>query len=570
MTAIDTKYTQLGGNNSFLGAPIIEERVCPDGVGHYRHYQYGSIYWHPNTGAHEIHGSIRQRWSQLGWETSFLGYPLCDETVTPDGVGRFNHFQGGAIYWHPNIGAFEIHGAIKDRWAELGWERGFLGYPTTDETPTPDGRGRFNHFQGGSIYWHPDTGAFEVHGEIRRRWAELGWERSFLGYPITNETATPDGVGRYNHFQNGSIYWHPNTGAHEVHGAIRYLWSVNNWEQRIGYPTTDETPMNPADNGRYNNFEHGSICWAPKLESWYDFTGAGEGRFAGTATVFLHTNFAGTSQPFSLSNGSPIVFMSDLERAQLHDQVSSIRIRGFKETCSVYFYENSDFSGKYLKVTGRTNGAQVDVSSVGSQMNDKISSILAVQHGRASALITPAKLVEMASSEIGQISMDGLEWTNAPEIKMVPGERSIRIRLKGVIEETWPDSDVQIDIYFRPYVAGDKKVKVGFNRWYAEVGGSFAGYANSTILRKIREYFDANATNLENMINHAFDNQLSNLNQVPELFRNDINIRRVNILPEGLEIVLADSEVGANILRLGNVSGISFDRPQGAVVNGQV
>ena len=74
-------------------------------------------------------------------------------------VGRFNHFQGGSIYWHPDTGAHEVHGAIRDKWEELGWERSALGYPTTDERPMPDGVGRFSDFQGGSIHWHPDTGA---------------------------------------------------------------------------------------------------------------------------------------------------------------------------------------------------------------------------------------------------------------------------------------------------------------------------------------------------------------------------------------------------------------------------
>ena len=52
MSAISNKYNQLGGSNSFLGNPKTNERECPDGVGRYRHYDYGSIYWHPDTGAH--------------------------------------------------------------------------------------------------------------------------------------------------------------------------------------------------------------------------------------------------------------------------------------------------------------------------------------------------------------------------------------------------------------------------------------------------------------------------------------------------------------------------------------
>ena len=38
---ISEKYAQLSG---LLGLPISPENVAPDGVGHYRHYQRGSIY----------------------------------------------------------------------------------------------------------------------------------------------------------------------------------------------------------------------------------------------------------------------------------------------------------------------------------------------------------------------------------------------------------------------------------------------------------------------------------------------------------------------------------------------
>ena len=153
MTAIDDKYTALGGPRGWLGSPAGPESTAPDGVGRFRHYTGGSIYWSPPTGAHEVHGAIRGLWSELGWERSFLGYPVTDESTTPDGVGRYSHFQGGSIYWTPTTGAHEVHGAIRGLWSQLGWERSFLGYPLTNETATPDGSGRYNHFQGGSIYW---------------------------------------------------------------------------------------------------------------------------------------------------------------------------------------------------------------------------------------------------------------------------------------------------------------------------------------------------------------------------------------------------------------------------------
>ena len=225
MSAIDEKYAALGGSSGFLGQPTTLEQDCPDHHGRYRHFQGGSIYWTPETSAHEVHGLIRGKWAALGWERSFLGYPLTDETSTPDRRGRYNHFQGGSIYWTPETAAHEVHGLIRGKWAALGWERSFLGYPLTDETPTPDRVGRFNHFQGGSIYWTPQTNANEVHGAIRDKWAALGWERSFLGYPVTDELGTP-GVGRFSRFQQGAIYWTPFTGPQETHSPA-YVISLD-------------------------------------------------------------------------------------------------------------------------------------------------------------------------------------------------------------------------------------------------------------------------------------------------------------------------------------------------------
>lgn len=214
---ITIKYLALGGSGGFLGAPVTAILTCPDGVGKFQHYvNGGSIYYTPATGAHEVHGAIRGRWQSLSWERGLLRYPITDETKTPDGIGRFNHFQGGSIYWSPSSGAFEVHGEIRNKYASLGWEKSFLGYPITNETTTPDGFGRFNHFQGGSIYWSPGTGAHEVHGAIRAFWSSIGWERSALGYPVSDEQIVFASIARISHFQHGSIYWSPTAGARQL------------------------------------------------------------------------------------------------------------------------------------------------------------------------------------------------------------------------------------------------------------------------------------------------------------------------------------------------------------------
>jgi len=151
---------------------------------------------------------------------------------------------------------------IDDKYSQLGGAQSFLGQPTTPEWPTPNGAGSFRHYQGGSIYWkYAFPTAYEVHGAIRDRWSGLGWENSFLGFPVTDELPTPDTRGRFNHFENGSIYWTPQTGAQEVGGAIRNAWAGSGWEQGpLGYPVAAPTQMQPSTNPTtFQDFERGSV-----------------------------------------------------------------------------------------------------------------------------------------------------------------------------------------------------------------------------------------------------------------------------------------------------------------------
>ena len=117
---------------------------------------------------------------------------------------------------------YAVDGAIRATWLRLGGPTGLLGLPTTDRTPTPDGRGQFHHFEHGSIYWTPGWGAYAVYGLIRQRWAELGWERSALGFPVSDELPLPNSNGgRYSLFEHGIITWAPGQ-AQAVVGAHHY------------------------------------------------------------------------------------------------------------------------------------------------------------------------------------------------------------------------------------------------------------------------------------------------------------------------------------------------------------
>lgn len=89
----------------------------------------------------------------MGGTSSILGYPTTNEQTTPDGMGRYNHFQKGSIYWTPATGAHEVYGPVRARWAELRWERGLLGYPTATPHEETRNRNRFfvAEFQGGKV-----------------------------------------------------------------------------------------------------------------------------------------------------------------------------------------------------------------------------------------------------------------------------------------------------------------------------------------------------------------------------------------------------------------------------------
>jgi hypothetical protein len=202
----------LGGTQkSGLGFVVSGEYAAANG-GVAQDFSNGTIYWSPATGAWMVKGRIWAHYKAIGGPGGVLGYPITDENTTPDGGGRYNHFiNTGSIYWTLNTDAWSIHGAIQNKWAALGWERSPLGYPITDENTTPDGAGHYNHFiNDGSIYWTQGTGAWSIHGAIKDKWASMGWERGWLGYPMSDEFGVTG--GRRNNFQHGWIIFYFSSG----------------------------------------------------------------------------------------------------------------------------------------------------------------------------------------------------------------------------------------------------------------------------------------------------------------------------------------------------------------------
>ncbi len=217
----------------------------------------GQVFWSQATSAHPVAGAIGGTYQATVGPGGPLGLPVSDERAAPDGHGRFQAFRGGVIYWTPQTGAQVVRGAILDQWGKQGFERGPAGYPTGAESKTPNRDGVVQGFQNGPIYFSEKSGAHRIQGLILGKYAQLGFENSWLGFPVAEEQPLA-GLGRMSRFEGGNIYWSPLSGAWAVRGGpIMDAWGRQGFEGgRLGYPISDEFPV---PGGVQQNFQTGFI-----------------------------------------------------------------------------------------------------------------------------------------------------------------------------------------------------------------------------------------------------------------------------------------------------------------------
>jgi len=147
-------YRRLGGLESY-GWPVSDEIDL--GYARRQEFNKGTIYWSKETGAHEVHGSIRD------WILEYLdeGYPITDiyPILNDNGaeIGQSCRFKEGAIYCSPSTGCHIVQNNIREDYEnKYGGPLGALGFPTSDEMDTPRHTGLYCNFQNGVLVWHPD------------------------------------------------------------------------------------------------------------------------------------------------------------------------------------------------------------------------------------------------------------------------------------------------------------------------------------------------------------------------------------------------------------------------------
>ncbi|QCB29372.1 alpha/beta hydrolase-fold protein [Corynebacterium endometrii] len=214
-----------------------------------------TAYWSPDTGAHVLFGRINTAYAGMGGANSWLGFPKTGEITAPDGKGRFVHFEHGSIYWTAQTGAHPIPADMMGAWGKNGYEKGDLKYPTS--APRTVGEGLVQEFQGGILTRNPDGSHAVVHGAIGAKYKELGAAESELGFPVGGERAIKGGF--FQEFDNGNIYWSAASGAHYIlKGNIFNAWGAKGYEQgEYGWPTADFATI-PAG-GLEQKFQNGTI-----------------------------------------------------------------------------------------------------------------------------------------------------------------------------------------------------------------------------------------------------------------------------------------------------------------------
>lgn len=262
------RWAALGWETGGLGYPLTDTTCTLRDGGCFQHFQGGSLYATGSQArAYVTQGRARDRWAASGWESGVLGFPTSDTVCGLRNGGCFQHFQSGSVYSSTSTGVRLVGPAVRQRWAGTGWENGRLGYPVTDQVCGLPDSGCFVHFERGSVYVSATTGAQDLLAVVRDRWAASGWERGALGYPVNSTVCGLRDGGCFQHFQRGSVYWSPGTGARLVDLATRGVWAASGWEGgALGYPVGDQVCGLP-DSGCFVHFQGGSVYTSAKSGS---------------------------------------------------------------------------------------------------------------------------------------------------------------------------------------------------------------------------------------------------------------------------------------------------------------
>lgn len=206
--SIFTAYQALA-SKAELGYLVSDEIAATVGGARKNLFSKGGLYWSGATGAVPVVGQIYIDYEALG-EAKAIGLPTGPATSIAGGLQQV--FQGARMYLKSGAPrAFEVHGTILERFLATGGVATW-GYPISNEHDVKQGStalGRASEFENCTFYWRSGVGAFEVHGAIRDTYNSLNGAIGELGFPTSDEQNVPGAAApaRCNSFQHGSLLW---------------------------------------------------------------------------------------------------------------------------------------------------------------------------------------------------------------------------------------------------------------------------------------------------------------------------------------------------------------------------
>ncbi|MDI9914339.1 hypothetical protein [Rhodococcus sp. IEGM 1379] len=207
------------------------------------------------------------------------GSGIADHAYVTKVLGIGNHTDLGAYfpwwfakqilaeYLAPAPVPTVVLNAIDEEYKRIGGETSWLGLLEEGELDCRTRGGKFSHFDNGAIYWSPETGAKAIPNYLLDTYATHEWEAGPLGFPIGDHTVLtgPDGKpwGDVQGFEGGPLYRkYGEQDGHRVHGLILATWRRAQFENgELGWPTSDEITLENGD--IVQHFEHGDVFYSP-------------------------------------------------------------------------------------------------------------------------------------------------------------------------------------------------------------------------------------------------------------------------------------------------------------------
>jgi hypothetical protein len=223
------------------GKGLIQDFDGNDGVSHHALMQHDGVNF-----VALIYGGMWTKFIALGGvgydaaNARMLGYPVADrncsdynaacftdaQLVSPSGTSyHYQRFQGGALVLHKS-GArinqtYEVHGAIRTRWQDLGGPGGSYGLPIIDEYAWQSKRR--SDFEGGSICYNPSTNQTEPGCTTPPAQVSVTFQTSPSGrsYTVDGVTYTASQTLTWN---SGSSHTVGTTSPQSGATGTRYAW----------------------------------------------------------------------------------------------------------------------------------------------------------------------------------------------------------------------------------------------------------------------------------------------------------------------------------------------------------